>query len=85
VRVVEAPAEFADLHEEMVRSLADVVAAVETFAGRIGDVESEAHLEALFEGFQLDEPTARFERACLRLEGVALANGIEVNLECEDE
>ena len=74
VQEVEPPAEVADLHEEFVRSLAELVAVFDRFAGQVGNVESEADLEALFERSELDETGARFEWACFRLEGIAVAN-----------
>jgi hypothetical protein len=82
VRAVEAPTEVADLHEEFISGLAEVAAAVDRFAGLIGDAESEAEVDGVIDSFQFDEPAARFERACIRMEGVAQANGIEVDLEC---
>lgn len=85
VQALDVPSEVADPHAEMVASLSEVFAILDALADQIRVAESEAELEVIFERFQLGEAAAGFDRACDRLEGIALADGIEVDLECGDE
>ncbi len=85
VEELEPPSEVEDGHEEFVEAFAGVVEVFEDVADRIGEVGSEAELDQFFESVGFEEGSARFERACFRLEGAALRNGINLDLDCEDE
>ena len=86
---IDPPAAVEDEHNERVAAGEAFEERVGDLVNRLADVESASELEDLFDELEEDpEFTAaeeRFEAACLSLQGIADANGVGVDLECEDE
>ena len=86
---IDPPAAVEDEHNEAVAAGQAFEERIEDLVNRLADVESASELEDLFTELEEDpEFTAaeeRFEAACLSLQGIADANGIAVDLECEEE
>lgn len=82
---LDPPAEVEDPHEEAVAGGAELVEFLQDFTDRFADVESTSELEELLDAPELEAASDRFDKACFALQDIADANGIDVDLECEDE
>lgn len=82
---LEPPAEVEGPHEETVAAGAEFLEILEDFTDRITGVESTSELEELLDDPELEAASGRFEEPCFALQDIADANGIDVDLKCEDE
>ncbi len=85
---IAPPSDVEDAHNEMVAIQAEGLELLEDLNERAQRVESASGVEEV--GAELEGPafTAivdQTEQACFALEAIADANGIDVDLECEDE
>jgi Xaa-Pro aminopeptidase len=86
---IEPPAEIAgaaQAHQEFVEAMKGFVAVFEDLSARAESAVSASELEGLLAGAERDEfdaVSARFAQACLALQGLADANGIDADLNCE--
>jgi hypothetical protein len=81
---LDAPDEAADAHDEAVSNLRDGIDSLRDTLGEMEDVDSADDLFAIIEDADssgLDAANA----ACVELIEIASDNGIEVDLNCEDE
>lgn len=82
---IDPPPEVENPHEEFVAAGAAVLDLFLDFTGRLADVESVVELGALFNDPGLDAASARYGQACSNLQGIADDNGIDVDLQCQEE
>ena len=82
---LEPPEEAAELHEEVVRAGREVVRLFGDLVGEVENVESLEDFFVLFEIEEVNAATERFDQVCLDTEQFAANNGIEVDLDCDDE
>ena len=82
---LEPPEEAADLHEEAVSAGREVV---RLFSDLVGEVENAESIEDFFAAFENEEfqvAVERFDQACLDAEQLAADNGIEIDLDCDED
>ena len=82
---LEPPAEIEDAHEEAVDSGRDFVTEAEELTNELADVGSSSELVEVFDAPEYEAASDRFDQACFALQDIADANGIDVDLTCEDE
>jgi len=82
---LDPPTEVEGPHEEAVAGGRELVEFLQGFTDRFADVESTSELEEILDDTELEAASDRFDDACLALQDIADANGIAVDLECEDE
>ena len=80
------PSEAEDAHDELLARGRELVEVYEDGVDRVEAVESVSEVEQIEEELTpaLEEPEKRFDDACLDLVGVGVANGIHVDVSCED-
>ncbi len=85
---IEPPAEAEEAHEEWLAAAALVEALTQGLLDELEEVETADDLEdfvaRVYEP-EFAEASERGLEACLGLQGIADANGIDVDLECEEE
>ena len=79
---IEPPAEAEEAHEEWLAASALVEAVSQDL---LDEVETADDLEDFVARPEFVEASERGSEACLGLQGIADANGIDVDLECEEE
>ena len=79
---IDPPADVEDAHKEIVDATAELVQVYQDVADRLADVGSASELDELFDEPELETASYRFAQACFQLQGIADANGIDVDLEC---
>ena len=85
---IDPPSEVEDAHNEIVAAQAEGLELLEDLNERAQLVESISDMEELsaeFAGPVFTDVSDRSEEACFALEAVADDNGIDVDLECEEE
>jgi len=85
---IDPPSEVEDAHNEAVAVQAEGLELFEDLNERAQRVESASGMEevvAELEGPVFTDISDRNEQACFGLEAIADANGIDVDLECEEE
>jgi hypothetical protein len=86
VEALDPPAEAEDAHDEFLAAGRDMLALFEGLASGIEEAESISEAEVLFGGEddpEIEAADERFTSACLALAGIADANSIVVDLDCE--
>ncbi len=81
------PSEAEDAHDEFLATGRELLEVFEDGADRVEAVESISEVEQIEEELEpaQQEAQERFDDACLDLVGVGEANGIHVDVTCEDE
>ncbi len=82
---LDPPAEVEDAHEEAVDSGREFVTDAEELTNELADVGSASELEEVFDDPEYEAASDRFDQACFALQDIAEANGIDVDLTCDDE
>ena len=85
---IDPPSEVEDAHNEIVAVQAEGLELLEDLDERAQRAESVSDVEevgAELEGPVFTDVSDRGEQACFALEAIADANGIDVDLECEEE
>ncbi len=85
---IDPPPEVEDAHNEIVAAQAEGLELLEELNERAQLVESISDMEDLsaeFAGPVFTDVSDRSEQACLGLQAIADDNGIDVDLECEEE
>jgi hypothetical protein len=80
------PAEVRDAHLEYVAALQQALALTVGFSDRLAAATSSSDLETVIAGLSdpsFDAASRRLSSTCLDLQGIATANGIEVDLRCD--
>lgn len=87
LRGMDPPEQVRPAHGEFVDALAASQELWEDLTDQLGDAPSPSDALEVSEllGPQLEATSAQFETACLALEAIAADNGIDVDLECEEE
>ena len=83
IDALEPPDEAQEAHDEAVAAGTEFVDALETFNDEVQDAESTEALSEI-DFAAIGDASERFTAACLDLEGVAVENSIEVDLNCEE-
>ena len=80
------PSEAEDAHDEFLATGRELLEVFEDGADRVEAVESVSAVEQIEEELEPAQQVAfeRFDAACLDLVGVGVANGIHVDVSCED-
>jgi hypothetical protein len=80
------PSEAEDAHDEFLATGRELGEVFEDGAGRVEAAESISEVEQIEEELEpaQQEAEERFDAACLDLVGVGVANGIHVDVSCED-
>ena len=80
------PSEAEDAHDEVLATGRELAEVYEEAADRVEAVDSLSEMEKIEEEFQpaVREAEEPFNTACLDLVSIGLANGIHVNVSCED-
>jgi len=82
---IDPPAEAEAAHEESVDAGAVMLKAYQELVDQMAEAESVSELAEGFGDIELGASSDRFEQACVALQGIADANGIDVSLNCGDE
>jgi hypothetical protein len=84
---IDPPADVESLHDEAVDALTDGLEVFEESTAELGNVESTIQMEEMFELTltKMQPVSERQSEACIELQAIADANGIDVDLECEGE
>ncbi len=85
---IDPPSEVEDAHNEIVTAQAEGLELLEDLDERAQRAESVSDFEELsaeLEGPVFTDVSDRSEQACFALEAIADDNGIDVDLECEEE
>ena len=88
VESIDPPSEVEDAHNEIVAVQAEGLELLEDLDERAQRAESASDFEELsaeLEGPVFTDVSDRSEQACFALEAIADDNGIDVDLECEEE
>ncbi len=87
VEDLELPSEVADAHNDLLAALQALLVAYEEGADALNEAETMAEASVLIEEAEttIEPAITRFETACLALVDIAEANGISVNISCEDD
>ncbi len=87
VEELNPPSETEDAHEEFLATGREWLEVLEDGADRVEAVESILEIEQIEEELEpaAQEAQERFDAACLDLVGVGEANGIVVDVSCEEE
>lgn len=88
LETIDPPSEVEDAHNEMVAVQAEGLEMIEDLNERAQGAESASDVEEV--GAELEGPaftavSDRSEQACFAMEAIADANGIDVDLECEEQ
>ena len=82
---LDPPAEAEELHQEALDAFEDALTAYGEVEDKLDDVESFADVEQLFSQGDAAAAEARLDQVCLDAEQLAAENGIDIDLNCEDE
>lgn len=82
---LEPPAEAEDAHNALVQAIGDASTAIEGVEDDIPDALSLEEVDAVLGTTEVEAATAAIDEACSDLQAIADDNGIDVDLECEDE
>lgn len=87
LRGLKPPEEAKREHEELVVAANNYVHELDAIIGQLRNAQTEEDVRALFEeipGSPLDESANRLDSACLQLQDVAVARGIDADLGCTE-
>lgn len=85
---MDPPAEVADTHSEFAAAVANIRENFEGLLERTGGTDARMAMRELREGMNTSEFRAKcdsFESACLELQRIATASGIETGLACQED
>ena len=84
---LDPPSEVEDAHNEFLEAGRGLLAAFESAASDVEDVETIAEAQEIGESADAEVAPAeqRFDEACLALVDVGAANGLVVDVDCEDD
>jgi hypothetical protein len=83
---LQPPPEAQDAHGEYLAAYAEIMTVFDDFADSFASSSSPPGLELVStrpSGPAWEAAAQRFENACLRLQGIAMENGIEIDLDCD--
>ena len=82
---IDPPSEAEAAHEESVDAGAEMLKAYQELVDQMAEAESVSELAEGFGGIVLEASGDRFEQACVKLQGIADDNDIDVDLDCGDD
>ena len=79
------PSEVEAAHKESVDAGSEALKGFQEFVDQVRGAESLSELEERFGSLELETVGDRFDQACVTLQGIADANGIDVSLNCGED